>query len=621
MALFCSTCGTENRTEALFCSRCGEKFAQNCSSPALFQPSPDDNRWLETRLSLTSEEERETSPQEADISTAPLVLEAAGTPVKEKTMEQASPPNEPLFAGRYELRSITGEDLDSSLPQHVNAGDHEPWRRCWSCGSTTNEEPEGEVESLYCNDCGASLIGKEYHGWLTSSSEPVGAALVNDVLSASARATLPELWDQVSDADRTLVLLRDTGRPSLSLPLDEMTALRVGVGLASLMSELHSEGLLLGALEPSDLEIGPDGAPHLRDAPDMARIKDPEGPARAKAQREDLRKLAALLEACTEAPRTTQRLQEDEADALIDNGSEEPLFTSILREVRTSKIDDAKTLAQTLQNLLDDRTKPVPLRALIGAATHTGMIRDHNEDSFLAFELGMNNSSSDRTWGLYIVADGMGGHAAGEVASGLAIRGAANVVLDEYIAPTLDSNGSFDEESAKEIVRRAVLRANEYVIKEGLARGNDMGTTITMALVIGNRAIIGNIGDSRTYIYKGNELRRVSKDHSLVMRLVELGQISEDDIYSHPQRNAVLRSLGDKTNIEVDVFSERLAADDMLFLCSDGQWEMTRNNEMAEIIETAASPQAACDELIRAANAAGGEDNITSIVVKFEAMA
>lgn len=618
MARLCSRCGTKNRTEALFCFRCGEKFVHPRSSPASFQPSDDDHRWLES--SLTSAEEQDVLPREADISTAPLVLEAAGIPVKEKTMEQDSPPKEPLFAGRYELRSITGEDLDSSLPQHVNALDNQPWQRCWSCGSTANEEPEPDAKALYCNDCGASLIGKEYHGWLSNSNEPVGSALINTVYSDSARAILPEVWDQVSDGERTLVLLRDEGRPSLSLPLDEMSALRVGIGLATLLSELHKEGLLLGSVSPSDLEIGPDGAPHLRDVPEMARLDEAEGPARDKALREDLRKLAVLLEACTETPRTTQRLQEDEADAVIEAGDQEPLFSTILREVRTGKIDDPQSLAQTLQNLLDDRTKPVPLRAVIGAATHTGMIRDHNEDSYLAFEIGMNNSSTDRTWGLYIVADGMGGHAAGEVASGLAIRGAANVVLDEYIAPTLDANSEFDEEAAKEIVRRAILRANEYVIKEGQARGNDMGTTITMALVIGNRAIIGNIGDSRTYIYKGNELRRISKDHSLVMRLVELGQISEDDIYTHPQRNAVLRSLGDKANIEIDIFSERLEANDVLFLCSDGQWEMTRNHEMAAILQSAASPQAACDELIRAANAAGGEDNITSIVVKFEAM-
>jgi protein phosphatase len=167
-------------------------------------------------------------------------------------------------------------------------------------------------------------------------------------------------------------------------------------------------------------------------------------------------------------------------------------------------------------------------------------------------------------------------------------------------------------------VRRAILQGNQYVINEAHARGNDMGTTLTMALVAGDRAVIGNVGDSRTYMYRDGSLRRISKDHSLVMRLVDLGQITEDDIYTHPQRNAVLRSLGDKPDVEVDVFTLRLKPGDALLLCSDGQWEMTHDPEMAEIIKANSDPQAACAALIAAANAAGGDDNITSVLAKFE---
>ena len=102
------------------------------------------------------------------------------------------------------------------------------------------------------------------------------------------------------------------------------------------------------------------------------------------------------------------------------------------------------------------------------------------------------------------------------------------------------------------------------------------------------------------------------------MRLVDIGQITEDDIYTHPQRNAVLRSLGDKPDLEVDLFSERLRPGDALFLCSDGQWEMTHDPQMAELISQHDDPQAACDALIVAANKAGGEDNITAVLVRFE---
>ena len=156
------------------------------------------------------------------------------------------------------------------------------------------------------------------------------------------------------------------------------------------------------------------------------------------------------------------------------------------------------------------------------------------------------------------------------------------------------------------------------MLNEGRARGNDMGTTITMALTAGDRAVIGNVGDSRTYYVRDGQLKRISKDHSLVMRLVDLGQITEDDIYTHPQRNAVLRSLGDKPDVEIDTFTLRLKPGDALFLCCDGQWEMTRDPQMNEIIQKHDDPQAACDALIAAGNTNGGEDNITSVLVRFE---
>jgi protein phosphatase len=219
---------------------------------------------------------------------------------------------------------------------------------------------------------------------------------------------------------------------------------------------------------------------------------------------------------------------------------------------------------------------------------------------------------------VFLGPQGWGAHAAGEVASGLAIRGATEVVLSAYLTPTLDANTPYDEDELKEIVRKAILQGNQYVLNEARARGNDMGTTITMALVAGDRAVIGNVGDSRTYMYRDGKLRRISKDHSLVMRLVELGQISDEDIYTHPQRNAVLRSIGDKPEVEIDLFTERLRPGDALLLCSDGQWEMTHDPQMSEIIAANADPQAACAALIAAGNAAGGDDNITSVLVMFD---
>ncbi|MFL5802516.1 MAG: PP2C family protein-serine/threonine phosphatase [Roseiflexaceae bacterium] len=514
-------------------------------------------------------------------------------------MDQPQPPDAeqtaPLFGGRYEIAAQQGDS--------VTALDQQPWRRCWACGATANEAGE-----LFCTECGAALDGRRYRGQL-ADGEPGGIALIPAVTSELARAMLPPLWDQMQEGGQTLTLLADTGRAALAPPLEELDALHVGRGLARLLDALSAEGFALGALKPADVELTADGTPQLRDAPGLRRV----APDDAAAADEDLRALAGLIEELTATQRTTRRLDENQATVLLVESG----LPDVLRELRTGAFANAAALASRLDALIAERTQPIPLWTRIGAASHHGMIREVDEDSLLTLDLRMVQDSRGRSWGLFIVADGMGGHEAGEVASGLAIRGAAEVVLSAYLAPTVEADAQYEEARLREIVEKAILQANDYVLREAQARGNDMGTTITMALIAGDRAVIGNIGDSRTYIYRDGALRRISKDHSLVMRLVDIGQISEDDIYTHPQRNAVLRSLGDKPELEVDLFSERLRPGDALFLCCDGQWEMTHDPQMAEIIAQHDDPQAACDALIAAANAAGGEDNITSVLVHF----
>ncbi len=585
----CGACHAENRRVARFCWSCAAPLP-----PA--RPNEDDRAWL--AASLTAPAPVTIAVTGATAPFAPATLEPARpSAAEEKLMDLPTPT---LFAGRYELP--VG---DAEGPLLVV--DTEPWRRCWACGSTANESGES-----FCIDCGAALGSRSYRGALSQSDAPTGAALIPSVSDAAARALLPELWEQAEQDGRTLSLIHDSGRSPLATPLDETAALAVGTGLARLLAALHAQGLALGAVATAELEPLPGGGARLRDAANLRRFTPEEAPAAIKG---DLAALAELLEQLTATPRTTQRLSEDEAAQAIDEGGDG--LATVLRQARTGALASAADMAERLAALLADRTQPTPLRQLMGAATDTGIVRDHNEDSYLTIQLGLDNNNLAQSWGVFIVSDGMGGHAAGEVASSLAIRSAADLLLSEYLARAVQPDADYSEEEARDMVRRAILRANESVVAESRAQGNDMGATFTMALVMGDRVTVGNVGDSRTYLVREGKLLRVSKDHSLVQRLVDLGQISDEDIYTHPQRNAVLRSLGDKAELEVDLFNERVRPGDALFLCSDGQWEMTHDPEMERMLASEDDPTTICKTLVAAANQAGGEDNITAVLVRF----
>jgi PPM family protein phosphatase len=170
-------------------------------------------------------------------------------------------------------------------------------------------------------------------------------------------------------------------------------------------------------------------------------------------------------------------------------------------------------------------------------------------------------------------------------------------------------------------VREAIQTANEVVMqyaRKKPEKAADAGATLTMALVKGRLALIANVGDSRTYLLRKGTFQQVSHDHSLVANLVLAGTIKAEDIYTHPQRNIIYRSLGQKEKVEVDIFQEILEDGDILFLCSDGLWEMVRDVEIKKIITTAPDLAKACELLVDAANAAGGEDNISVVLARFD---
>ena len=246
--------------------------------------------------------------------------------------------------------------------------------------------------------------------------------------------------------------------------------------------------------------------------------------------------------------------------------------------------------------------------------TNPGIKRKHkpNEDSLFAMQGARTHNSQPQQFGLFVVADGMGGHANGQDASRTAIQ-----KIIDFMLPRISMENGLNDEGYKNLLVEGVQEANLAVHQRNLQDHADMGTTMTAALVVGSTAYVANVGDSRTYLYREPEgLRQITHDHSVVASLVDAGIIKPDDIYTHPKRNQIYRSLGEKPGVEVDSFIQPLQPNDKLLLCSDGLWDMVRDPEIQRVVSTpTASPAQLGKNLIQAALDGGGEDNVSVIVV------
>lgn len=242
--------------------------------------------------------------------------------------------------------------------------------------------------------------------------------------------------------------------------------------------------------------------------------------------------------------------------------------------------------------------------------TDVGRKRRHNEDAYLI----------DEERGLFVVADGMGGHAAGEVASRITVES-----IQEFIAATEEEHESswpfgFNSRVSLEGNRltTAVERANEKVMRAVQNRPElkGMGTTVVAALFDADRATLVHVGDSRAYLFRDGELRRLTDDHSWVQEQVNAGILSEDEAKSHPLKNVVTRALGGAAHVSVDLIEVPVRVGDRYLLCSDGLTGMLPDEELYEHFRTGGPLDAIVRSLVEFANARGGVDNITAILVE-----
>ena len=278
------------------------------------------------------------------------------------------------------------------------------------------------------------------------------------------------------------------------------------------------------------------------------------------------------------------------------------------------------TATRRLPNLESALLRPVQ-RVEFGYGRDIGMVRANNEDSIYASYATQMNVGDRPDVGVFIVADGAGGHEDGERASAIASRIVAEALNAQLLRPMLDETDDSDEldlPPIAEVLAEAIRIADERI----RARVPDGGTTLTAAVLIGDLAHIAHVGDSRAYLFTpeadGEEerLEQLTRDHSVAKRLEEIGHITREEANHHPEASRLWKIMGLTDNLEPDISTRRLPPGSQFVLCSDGLWNMVPDEELIAVLSTSTTPQEAADILVAAANAHGGSDNISVVVLR-----
>jgi len=292
---------------------------------------------------------------------------------------------------------------------------------------------------------------------------------------------------------------------------------------------------------------------------------------------------------------------------------------------KEQKVEPAKRLANEsattaplsdlqINAILSNQNSRYEMKQLVAAVGQSvGKQREHNEDSLLALTTTLSGNAESVPFGLYIVADGMGGHQFGEVASNAAVRIIGGSLMKKFHSYLFNLPTQNIQDPLQEMMAQCVREAHEYVQRE--APGS--GTTVTAALVLGQQVTIAHIGDSRAYaVFPDGRIDAITRDHSLVKRLEELGHISKDEAANFPHRNVLIRALGQGEDLEADIFTLPFPQTGYLMICSDGLWGVIDEKDIQRAIAEAPNLQRACQIMVDAANAAGGPDNITVVLAQ-----
>ena len=273
----------------------------------------------------------------------------------------------------------------------------------------------------------------------------------------------------------------------------------------------------------------------------------------------------------------------------------------------------------------EDRGGPqAPVVIQVFAQTDVGQTREHNEDSFIVVNLSegeplrfdrLVEQPADPAATLFMIADGMGGAAAGEVASATAVD-----VVIRHLRERFSHTRSVSASDLAFELAKAAEKANWSIFQQAVNKPElrGMGTTATIAALLGDTLYLAQVGDSRAYLIRNSVATQLTKDQSLMQKLIEAGELTEEEALMSERRNIILQALGPEANVNVVVTVQPLRRNDVLLLCSDGLSGLVRPDDMARVVDEELDLSVACDRLIAMANDLGGPDNITVVAARFE---
>ena len=589
----CPGCGYENREGARFCQGCGA--ALTAQSPITPDVSPQPTRPLLHTPTLPHSH-TPTLPHSQPVT----------RPLPEASLTFAPLPEGALLHdGQYEVveTRATDERLNVYLVE-----DTTPLRLCPNCQAQT-----ADPEEQFCFFCGADISGVEplhFRYLIRESAGEQAFAVEAQLMGMHLRhpgLLLPNdvFVESPYGPSRHYLVEPEFPPPlatSLAVPQELNQVLKWGVSLAQALDYLHRHQITLRGAGLEHVTVEGKTARWARLG--VAYVIPPAARSTAAGYfAQDVRGLAAAL----------FYLATGQQQYATDVQLPEQVARLFSRALATPIGLTAADFATVLETALEERRRPESVTLVVGSRTDVGQERSLNEDSLLTLDVTPVFRSISAPVGLFVVADGMGGHEAGDVASQLAIRTILRSAVSGVLTPVAAGEPLPD---AREWLTATTQAANEAVYDQRKAAGSDMGTTLVMALFAGDAATVANVGDSRAYRLTPDGITQITTDHSLVERFVATGQITREEAAHHPHKNVIYRVVGDKPRLEADIFEQRLAPGEALLLCSDGLSGMVPDEPIWQIWRTSTSPQEACDRLVEAANQAGGEDNITVVIVQ-----